>query len=139
MPGPPSEPGRERSDRCGDFSLRNRTGQSRRTPVLPEPVARAPRGGHAALSFARNRATSAVDSTGARAPPGWPGSDGGVNPVTIAAMSLPYDPHPPEVLADPYPVLHHLQDEDPVHWSEILGGCGPTGCDHLTAAGRAPR
>jgi len=31
-----------------------------------------------ALSFARNRATWAVDGTGARAPPGWPGSDGGV-------------------------------------------------------------
>src|SRR6266478_3679908 len=80
-----------------------------------------------------------ADGTGARAPPGWPGSDGGVNPVTIAAMSLPYDPRRPEVLADPYPVLHHLQDEDPVHWSEILGGWVLTRYDDVKAALGDPR
>ncbi len=25
-------------------------------------------------------------------------------------------------LADPYPVLHQLREEDPVHWSESIGG-----------------
>src|ERR1700677_94392 len=25
-------------------------------------------------------------------------------------------------LADPYPVLHPLREEDPVHWSESIGG-----------------
>ena len=25
-------------------------------------------------------------------------------------------------MADPYPVLRRLREEDPVHWSEILGG-----------------
>jgi cytochrome P450 len=33
-----------------------------------------------------------------------------------------YDPRRPDVLADPYPVLRRLREEDPVHWSEILGG-----------------
>jgi cytochrome P450 len=33
-----------------------------------------------------------------------------------------YDPRRPEVLADPYPVLGRLREEDPVHWSAILGG-----------------
>ena len=54
-------------------------------------------------------------------------------------MSLPYDPRRPEVLADPYPVLHHLQDEDPVHWSEILGGWVLTRYDDVKAALGDPR
>lgn len=37
-------------------------------------------------------------------------------------MLAPYDPKSPAVIADPYPVLRRLQTEDPVHWSEILGG-----------------
>ncbi len=49
-------------------------------------------------------------------------------------MSLTYDPRRPEVLADPYPVLHQLQDEDPVHWSEILGGWVLTRYDDVKAA-----
>jgi len=49
-------------------------------------------------------------------------------------MSLAYDPRRPEVLADPYPVLHQLQDEDPVHWSEILGGWVLTRYDDVKAA-----
>jgi cytochrome P450 len=54
-------------------------------------------------------------------------------------MSLPYDPRRPEVLADPYPVLLHLQDEDPVHWSEILGGWVLTRFDDVKAALGDPR
>ena len=54
-------------------------------------------------------------------------------------MSLPYDPRRPEVLADPYPVLRHLQDDDPVHWSEILGGWVLTRYDDVKAALGDPR
>lgn len=28
----------------------------------------------------------------------------------------------PEFVADPYPLLHRLREEDPVHWSESIGG-----------------
>jgi len=54
-------------------------------------------------------------------------------------MSLAYDPRRPEVLADPYPVLRHLQDEDPVHWSEILGGWVLTRYDDVKAVLGDPR
>lgn len=27
-----------------------------------------------------------------------------------------------EFLADPYPILHRLRDEDPIHWSDSIGG-----------------
>ncbi len=37
-------------------------------------------------------------------------------------MTLVYDPRRADVIADPYPVFHRLQAEDPVHWSEVLGG-----------------
>ncbi|MBI4638198.1 MAG: cytochrome P450 [Candidatus Rokubacteria bacterium] len=49
-------------------------------------------------------------------------------------MSLIYDPRRPEVLADPYPVFHQLQAEDPVHRSEILGGWVLTRYDDVKAA-----
>ena len=35
---------------------------------------------------------------------------------------IPYDPRRPDVVADPYPALGRLREEDPVHWSAILGG-----------------
>ena len=35
---------------------------------------------------------------------------------------IPYDPRRSDVLADPYPALRRLREEDPVHWSGILGG-----------------
>jgi hypothetical protein len=35
---------------------------------------------------------------------------------------IAYDPGRPDVVADPYPVLERLREEDPVHRSEILGG-----------------
>ena len=37
-------------------------------------------------------------------------------------MSVDYNPRDPAVIADPYPALRALQDQDPVHWSESLGG-----------------
>jgi cytochrome P450 len=35
---------------------------------------------------------------------------------------IAYDPRRPEVVADPYPAWERLREEDPVHWSESLGG-----------------
>ena len=37
-------------------------------------------------------------------------------------MPAAYDPRDPDIIADPYPALRALQDEDPAHWSEALGG-----------------
>ena len=37
-------------------------------------------------------------------------------------MAVHYDPRDPAVIADPYPVLRRLQDEEPAHWSAALGG-----------------
>ncbi|ETX02578.1 MAG: hypothetical protein ETSY1_03055 [Candidatus Entotheonella factor] len=37
-------------------------------------------------------------------------------------MAVAYDPKSPAVLANPYPVFRQLQIDDPVHWSELLGG-----------------
>src|SRR5712692_2203331 len=34
----------------------------------------------------------------------------------------PYNLLSPEVTTDPYPVYHRLRSEDPVHWSNLLGG-----------------
>jgi len=34
-------------------------------------------------------------------------------------MAVDYDPGQSQVIADPYPVFHRLQAEDPVHWSEL--------------------
>jgi pimeloyl-[acyl-carrier protein] synthase len=36
-----------------------------------------------------------------------------------ASLSL-YQLLDPEVLANPYPLFHRLQDEDPVHWDAFL-------------------
>jgi cytochrome P450 len=35
-------------------------------------------------------------------------------------MALVYDPRDPATIQDPLPILHRLQDDDPVHWSPIL-------------------
>ena len=37
-------------------------------------------------------------------------------------MSVDYDPRRPEVIADPFPTFARLRAEDPVHWSDVLGG-----------------
>jgi cytochrome P450 len=37
----------------------------------------------------------------------------------------------PEFLADPYPLLHRLREEDPVHWNEAIGGWILTGYDDI--------
>jgi len=37
-------------------------------------------------------------------------------------MAVDYDPRRPEVIADPFPMYRRLREEDPVHWSDILGG-----------------
>ncbi len=37
-------------------------------------------------------------------------------------MPPAYDPRNPDIIADPYPALRALQDNDPAHWSEALGG-----------------
>jgi cytochrome P450 len=50
-----------------------------------------------------------------------------------------YDPRRPDVLADPYPALGRLRDEDPVHWSDILGGWVLTRYADVRAALADPR
>jgi cytochrome P450 len=50
-----------------------------------------------------------------------------------------YDPRRPEVVADPYPALRRLREEDPVHWSEILGGWVLTRYADVRAALADPR
>lgn len=35
---------------------------------------------------------------------------------------LSYDPRDPATIDNPIPILRQLQDEDPVHWSDVLGG-----------------
>jgi cytochrome P450 len=43
--------------------------------------------------------------------------------MDLASSTLPsYDPRDPVTIDDPLPALRRLQDEDPVHWSEALGG-----------------
>jgi cytochrome P450 len=37
-----------------------------------------------------------------------------------------------EFLADPYPILHHLREEDPIHWSDSIGGWVLTRYDDMT-------
>ena len=37
-------------------------------------------------------------------------------------MTVDYDPRRPEHIADPFPIFARLRAEDPVHWSDVLGG-----------------
>jgi cytochrome P450 len=50
-----------------------------------------------------------------------------------------FDPRRPDVVADPYPALGRLREEDPVHWSEILGGWVLTRYADVRAALADPR
>jgi cytochrome P450 len=50
-----------------------------------------------------------------------------------------YDPRRPDVVADPYPTLGRLREEDPVHWSEVLGGWVLTRYTDVRAALADPR
>jgi cytochrome P450 len=52
---------------------------------------------------------------------------------------IAYDPRRPEVVADPYPAFERLRDEDPVHWSEVLGGWVLTRYTDVRAALSDPR
>lgn len=42
--------------------------------------------------------------------------------MSAAAVGPTYDPRDPAVIDDPLPALRRLQDSDPVHRSEVLGG-----------------
>ena len=54
-------------------------------------------------------------------------------------MSLEYNPSDPAMVADPYPVLQRLQDDDPVHWSDDLSAWVLTRYDDVRAALNDPR
>jgi hypothetical protein len=36
------------------------------------------------------------------------------------AQAIDFRPDPPEFVADPYPILRRMHEEDPVHWSQRL-------------------
>ncbi len=54
-------------------------------------------------------------------------------------MTVVYNPKLPEILANPYPVFRQLQDEDPVHWSDILNGWVLTRYAHVLSSLRDTR
>ena len=54
-------------------------------------------------------------------------------------MPREFDPSDPALVADPYPVLQQLQDDDPVHWSDPLNGWVLTRYDDVRAALNDPR
>ena len=37
-------------------------------------------------------------------------------------MAIDYDPRRPDICANPYPAFCELRENDPLHWSEVLGG-----------------
>ena len=49
-------------------------------------------------------------------------------------MAVAYDPGDRRTNADPFPIFQRLQDEDPVHWSDGLGGWVLTRYDDVKAA-----
>jgi cytochrome P450 PksS len=57
----------------------------------------------------------------------------------LQTQRRPYDLTDPAVLADPYPLLHRMRREDPVHWSDAIQGWVLTRHDDVLAAFRDPR
>lgn len=55
------------------------------------------------------------------------------------STALRFDPLTPEMLADPYPVLRQLREQEPVHRSDAIGGWVLTRYDDVLAALRDPR
>src|SRR6266705_1930188 len=49
-------------------------------------------------------------------------------------MPARYDPRRPDVIADPFPSYQVLRAEDPVHWSDSLGGWVLTRYDDVKSA-----
>src|SRR6266481_1142921 len=49
-------------------------------------------------------------------------------------MPVRYDPRRDEVIADPFPSYQLLRAEDPVHWSDVLGGWVLTRYDDVKSA-----
>lgn len=54
-------------------------------------------------------------------------------------MAVHFDPHAPAVISDPYPVLHELMRDEPVHWNAALGGWCVTRYDDVRQGFRDPR
>ncbi|MFN4312453.1 MAG: cytochrome P450 [Ferrovibrio sp.] len=54
-------------------------------------------------------------------------------------MTVQFDAHNAAVIADPYPALARLRQDDPVHWSDRLGGWMLTRHDDIRASLRDPR
>lgn len=54
-------------------------------------------------------------------------------------MTVIFDARDTAVIADPYPSFHALMEQDPVHWSDRLGGWILTRYDHIRQSLRDPR
>lgn len=54
-------------------------------------------------------------------------------------MTVQFDAHNAAVIADPYPALARLRQDDPVHWSKRLGGWMLTRHDDIRTSLRDPR
>ncbi|MFT7598976.1 MAG: cytochrome P450 [Acidimicrobiales bacterium] len=51
---------------------------------------------------------------------------------------MSFDPRDPELRVDPYPLLHRLRADDPIHWSESLNAFVLTGHADMAAISRSP-
>ncbi len=56
----------------------------------------------------------------------------------MSATSVAFDPRDPELRIDPYPHLHRLRAEDPVHWSDSLNAFVLTRHDDVAGVARSP-
>ena len=62
---------------------------------------------------------AALTARGGEAPPPAPA----VSPASHAEAAVIFNPFHPDFIADPYPMLHRLRAEDPVHWSSMSLWC----------------